>query len=89
MRARRLEPFLFGFVLSGCMSLVVSAVAAWRTLGPAVGVQDWMRAWVPAWVIAYPIVLVAAPLARRIVQGLLAWGVRTGWLSAEPAGPVP
>ena len=83
MKAARFEPLLFGFVLSGCMSLVVSAIATWRALGSAADTRAWIAAWLPAWAIAYPVVLLVAPIARRAVQRLLAWGVRRGWLVAD------
>ncbi len=69
MIPRRFAPALFGLILSGCMSLVVSGIATWRTTGPEPGfVRVWTDAWLTAWLIAFPIALVAAPLARRVVQ---------------------
>lgn len=67
----RLAPVLFGFVLSAFMSLVVSGIATLRS----VGLSDhfpwlWVSAWLTSWVIAFPVVLVVAPVARRLV-GLL------------------
>ena len=69
----RFAPALFGFILSGLMSLLVSGIATVRTVGwspsfPA----TWAGAWLTAWVIAFPVVLVVAPLARRFVQRLVA-----------------
>ena len=83
MKAARFEPLLFGLVLSGCMSLVVSAIATWRALGSATDTRAWIGAWLPAWAIAYPVVLLVAPFTRRAVQRLVAWGVRRGWLVAH------
>lgn len=63
---------LFGFVLSGLMSLIVSGISTWKALGPGPGfVGMWTGSWLTAWLFAFPAVLVAAPLARRAVQGLL------------------
>jgi hypothetical protein len=31
----------------------------------------WVAAWVPSWALAFPVVLVVAPVARRIVGGLV------------------
>lgn len=68
---RRLEPIVFGLVLSGLMSFVVSGVATWRTAGLVPGFGGlWTAAWLAAWLVAFPVVLVAAPAARRMV-GLL------------------
>ncbi len=67
----RFAPILFGFVLSALMSFVVSGIATFRNAGPVDGFLGiWVSAWLPSWLIAFPIVLVAAPIARRFV-GLL------------------
>ncbi|MEN9061008.1 DUF2798 domain-containing protein [Ponticoccus litoralis] len=64
----RLAPVVFGLLLSGFMSLIVSGVATLRALGV---VPDffglWMSAWVSSWLIAFPSVLVIAPVVRRLV----------------------
>lgn len=67
----KFAPALFGLILSGLMSLIVSGISTHR----AVGFGDayagiWVSAWLTAWLVAFPIVLVVAPLARRAV-GLL------------------
>ncbi|MBC5781322.1 DUF2798 domain-containing protein [Ramlibacter sp. USB13] len=73
MRTHRLEPLLFALVLSGLMSLLVSGISTLRTLGPAPGfVGTWIAAWLTAWLFAFPAVMVVAPLARRMVQRMLA-----------------
>ncbi len=64
----RLAPVLFGFLLSGMMSFLVSGVATLRALGPIEGFAwYWFTAWLPAWGVAFPAVLVVAPVARRLV----------------------
>lgn len=64
-------PALFGLILSGLMSLLVSGISAFRAVGAAEGfVGLWTGAWLTAWLVAFPVVLVVAPLARRAV-GLL------------------
>ena len=68
----RFAPLLFGFVLSGLMSFVVSGISVLRATGLSLGFIDrWSGAWLTAWLFAFPIVLVAAPLARRLVQRLV------------------
>ncbi len=67
----RFAPILFGFLLSGLMSLVVSGISVLRA-GPPLGFLGvWAGAWLTAWLFAFPLVLVAAPLAQRVVQRLL------------------
>ena len=69
----RFAPALFGFILSGLMSLVVSAISTFRVSSPgAAFVALWMDAWLIAWLIAFPLVLVVAPITRRVVARLVA-----------------
>jgi hypothetical protein len=68
----RFAPAAFGFILSALMSFVVSGISTFRNAGPVDGFFGlWVGAWVPSWLIAFPIVLVVAPVARRIVNGLV------------------
>ncbi|GDY34197.1 DUF2798 domain-containing protein [Acidovorax sp. NB1] len=67
----RYAPLLFSLILSGCMSLLVSGISTWRTLPPDQGfVGLWMGAWLTGWLFAFPAVMLAAPLARRVVARL-------------------
>ena len=69
----RLAPVLFGFILSGLMSLIVSGFSTWRAMGAVDGLgAAWMGAWLGSWAIAFPTVLVVAPAARRLVTRLTA-----------------
>lgn len=68
----RFAPILFGFILSGLMSAMVSGIATWRALGldsdfPA----HWFGAWLASWAVAFPAVLIVAPITRRIVARLV------------------
>ena len=68
----RFEPLAFGFVLSGLMSFVVSGISTFRTTGLIEGFLGlWMGAWPTSWLVALPLVLGAAPLARRIAHRLV------------------
>jgi hypothetical protein len=72
MIPRQFEPVLVGAVLSGLMSWVVSGVATLKAAGQAPDVlMLWITSWLTAWLIAFPVVLLAAPLSRRLVQLLL------------------
>ena len=73
MIANRYAPILFGLILSGLMSLLVSGISTFRISGLASNfAQMWMGAWWVAWLFAFPIVLVVAPIARRAVERLTA-----------------
>lgn len=75
MIPQRFAPVLFGFVLSGLMSLLVSGIATFRTTGLVAHFGPlWMSAWLTAWPFAFPVVLVVAPVARKAVQRLVAAG---------------
>ena len=68
----RFAPLLFGFILSGLMSWLVSGVAILRNVGFGDDVMTlWLNAWLPSWLIAFPTVLVVAPFARRVVAGMV------------------
>ncbi|MBW4706881.1 DUF2798 domain-containing protein [Roseobacter sp. YSTF-M11] len=63
--------FVFGFVLSGLMSMMVSGIATYRTVGMIDGfVTLWLGNWLPSWMVAYPTLLVVSPIARRLVAKL-------------------
>jgi hypothetical protein len=64
----RFAPVLFGFVLSALMSFIVSGIATFRTAGFGDHFMSlWIGAWLPSWFVAFPVVLVVAPVARRLV----------------------
>jgi hypothetical protein len=72
MFPKKFAPALFGLILSGLMSLLVSGISTYR----AVGFSDsyagvWVSAWLTAWLVAFPVMLVVAPLARRTVALLV------------------
>lgn len=75
----RFAPVLFGFVLSGLMSFIVSGIATLRNAGLADAFLSlWINAWLPSRIIAFPTVLIVAPMARHLV----------GMLVKGPAGSV-
>lgn len=68
----RYAPVLFGFILSALMSFLVSGIATFRNAGPVDGFfPAWVNAWLPSWTIAFPVVLIVAPIARRLVGSLV------------------
>lgn len=68
----RFAPVLFGLILSGLMSFAVSGIATLRNAGL---IDDffshWMNAWLPSWLFAFPVVLLVAPITRRLVGMLV------------------
>ena len=68
----RFAPALFGFILSALMSFLVSGIATFRNAGLVDGFLGiWVSAWLPSWLIAFPVVLIVAPVARRLVGFLV------------------
>ena len=67
----RYAQLLFAFILSGMMSLLVSGISTWLSVGFTAQLpQAWVGSWLPSWLIAFPAVLVLAPLTRRVVARL-------------------
>jgi Protein of unknown function (DUF2798) len=68
----RYSTILFGLILSGLMSCVVSGLSTLRALGWVDHFLGfWLTNWLISWAVAFPTVLVVAPLARRIVARLV------------------
>ncbi len=66
------EPIVFGLLLSGLMSFIITGIATWHALGfVAMFLTQWLQSWLFAWAVAFPTVLVIAPLARRATRSLV------------------
>lgn len=69
----RFSPALFSLILSGLMSLIVTAVASVNAVG--LGAQTllvWMSAWSLSWPVAFVVAFLAAPHVRKLVGTLVA-----------------
>lgn len=67
----RFAPILFGLILSGLMSCMVSGIATLRAVGFVSGLfGQWMTSWAFSWAVAFPVVLVVAPFTRKVVGAL-------------------
>ncbi|WP_299672266.1 DUF2798 domain-containing protein [uncultured Roseobacter sp.] len=67
----RYQHILFGFILSGLMSFMVSGIATFRSLGLIDGFfMLWITNWLPSWSVAFPTLLIVSPLTRRLVAKL-------------------
>lgn len=72
MLPARYAPLLFGLILSGLMSALVSAIATFRTMGiPPDVLSLWSGTWISSWIVAFPTVLIVAPITRRLVAKLV------------------
>lgn len=71
MIPKKYAPVLFGLILSGLMSWLVSGISTLRAVGMAPGFAAlWTSAWLTAWLFAFPVVLLVAPVARKAVERL-------------------
>ena len=71
----RYTHLLFGLILSGLMSAIVSFIATARSVGLVPELPGtWFPSWLISWAVAFPTVLVVAPVTRRIVSGLVRAG---------------
>jgi hypothetical protein len=69
---RRFRPIVFGGLLSGLMTLVVSAVTTLRNLGLTDDfVGRWLSAFVTAWPITFPTATIVAPIVGRLVDRIV------------------
>ncbi|MGH8516826.1 MAG: DUF2798 domain-containing protein [Panacagrimonas sp.] len=67
----RFAPLLFSAILSGLMSLIVSAISTLHVLGfESAFMTAWLASWSVAWAIAFPAVAVIAPITRKLVDAM-------------------
>ena len=67
----RFAPIMFGFLVSGMMSLIVSGIATLRAIGWDAGLgASWIHAWAISWAIAFPTILIVSPIVRRFVAAI-------------------
>ncbi|MEO0729558.1 MAG: DUF2798 domain-containing protein [Pseudomonadota bacterium] len=66
------KPYVFGLLLSGLMSLMVSGVATCNAVG--IGrdfVTLWLQSWVFAWSVAFPTLLIVRPFVQRLTDQIV------------------
>jgi hypothetical protein len=69
MIPKKYGSILFGLILSGLMSFLVSGIATFRATGLVANFGGmWTSAWLTAWMVAFPVVLIVAPFARQMVE---------------------
>ncbi|MGI9370574.1 MAG: DUF2798 domain-containing protein [Ruegeria sp.] len=68
----RFAPALFGFIMSGMMSCMVTGIATLKAVGfgPST-LANWLTSWAFSWPIAFTVILIASPAVRRLVQRLV------------------
>lgn len=67
IKLSRIRQLVFGFYMSGIMSLLMSGVITFINTGLDAGfIYRWMAAFVVAWAVAFPLVTFIAPLAGKM-----------------------
>jgi Protein of unknown function (DUF2798) len=67
---RRHGHFVFGVIQSGLTSAIAAGVASIPFLGTFAFIENWLGSWLIAWMTTIPIVMLAAPVIRRLVLAL-------------------
>jgi len=64
---RRYGHFVFGVIQSGLTTAIATAIASLPFLADSTFLFHWLVAWLTAWAAMTPVVLLAAPVIRRLV----------------------
>ncbi|MDP1748932.1 MAG: DUF2798 domain-containing protein [Reyranella sp.] len=62
--------FVFAVIQSGMTTAIAAAIASAPFLGDSAFMAHWLGSWLIAWTAMTPVVLLAAPLIRRLVVAL-------------------
>lgn len=63
---RRYAHFMFGVIQSGLTSAIAAAIASASLLNHGTFVSHWLQSWLVAWIVMLPVVVVAAPVIRKM-----------------------
>lgn len=66
---KHLSPLIFGIIQS-CITTAVAAGISHSSDSSAEFIGHWTRTWLLSWITIVPIVLLAAPAIRRVVEHL-------------------
>ncbi|MFZ5680256.1 MAG: DUF2798 domain-containing protein [Pseudomonadota bacterium] len=64
--------FVYGVIQSGLTSAIATAIASLHFLDDGLFVHYWMRSWLLSWGLMLPVVILAAPLIRKLTLFLTA-----------------
>jgi hypothetical protein len=67
---RRHGHFVFGVIQSGLTCLVAAGIASYPDSGTASFITHWLISWLISWLTMLPLVLLAAPAIRALVNHL-------------------
>lgn len=67
---RRYSHFVFGVIQSGLTAAIAAAIASLPLMAQGSFFLHWLQSWLMAWVAMLPVVVLAAPLIRRLTDAL-------------------
>ena len=67
---RRHAHFVFGVIQAGLTSAIAAAIASVPFFAEFAFFEHWLSSWLIAWATMVPVVLLAAPIIRRLVHAL-------------------
>lgn len=68
--SRRYSHFVFGVIQSGLTAAIATAIASLPQLAEAAFLGHWLRSWLISWIMMLPVVMLAAPGIRKLVNVL-------------------
>ncbi len=68
---RRYAHFLFGVIQSGLTCFVAAGIASLPMFEAGAFIEHWLMAWLISWMTMLPVVLLAAPFIRALVERLV------------------
>jgi hypothetical protein len=68
--SRRHAHFVYGVVQSGLTCAVAAAIACYPFLAEGSFAAHWVKSWALAWATMLPVVILLAPLIRRLVDAV-------------------
>lgn len=67
---RRYSHFIYGVIQSGLTCAIAAAIASFPFLYDGSFAGHWLKSWALAWLMMLPVVLLAAPLIRKLSDAL-------------------
>jgi hypothetical protein len=65
---QRYGHFVYGVIQSGVTCAIAAAIACMPLIREGAFLQHWFRSWTLSWATMLPVVVVAAPLIRRLAE---------------------
>ncbi|KAA0693332.1 DUF2798 domain-containing protein [Neorhizobium sp. P12A] len=67
---RKYNHFVFGVIQSGITCAIAAAIASFPFYAEGNFAAHWLRAYLLSWMVMLPVVVIAAPVIRRLADAL-------------------